>query len=293
MSPRALLVLVIMYINFEVTHAGGDDWPPPTTTKRTTTPPTRPTTTPPTRPTTTPPTRPPTAPPTKPPTAPPTKPPTPAGPKPSTTPAASKPGQECYVVGKETAYQGTASKTLDDVPCTPWKGHTNGWSYADSEKNFVDGVYPSNYCRSPSSLSDPQTWRPWCYVNTTGEDWGYCDVPVCPAATGLPTTPRPVSPSAGPMDGYQQELMCANMVVSCTNDFYMTRQEVMDWYDFRFCVAKIRPGCTKQDTMLWNINNNIRRVEQGNQVSDDSPRPLPSIMVWTLVATAMGVISRC
>jgi len=92
----------------------------------------------------------------------------------------------------------------------------------------------------------------------------------------------------GPLNPAEAELNCANDVVACTNKFYMTSQEIMDWYKFRECIINIMPGCTKQDTMLWNVADQIRRAEQGAQVSDDAPRPTPAVGVLLMVAAIVA-----
>jgi len=90
---------------------------------------------------------------------------------------------ECYDAQHPDMYIGHEAVTETGTPCQPWvdqspHAHTMG----DDASDFVDGEFPSNYCRVTLNAED-DAHMPWCYTSDEYVRWEYCDVPQC-ACTG-------------------------------------------------------------------------------------------------------------
>ncbi|KAG8012600.1 Hepatocyte growth factor [Nibea albiflora] len=70
----------------------------------------------------------------------------------------------CYE-GFGQDYQGEQSRTRSNLPCAPWRDHSN----SDLEGNF---------CRNP----DKDKHGPWCHTNNSAIPWDYCHVKPCDAS---------------------------------------------------------------------------------------------------------------
>lgn len=73
----------------------------------------------------------------------------------------------CYN-GVGSNYNGTVKITSSGLPCVPW----------NKNPYLLSNIYPSlknNYCRNPQGYGT----SPWCYVNMTTREWGYCDIKSC------------------------------------------------------------------------------------------------------------------
>ena len=80
---------------------------------------------------------------------------------------------DCYN-GSSSSYMGHVNQTKSGLQCQRWDSNYPHKSYFNHVLNFVDGVVPENYCRSPDNL------EPWCYTTDPSKRWEYCNVTKCP-----------------------------------------------------------------------------------------------------------------
>ncbi|XP_028305662.1 hepatocyte growth factor [Gouania willdenowi] len=79
---------------------------------------------------------------------------------------------DCYESFGEN-YQGQQSRTRSNLPCTPWRDHSNS-----GERGTSMGGLEESYCRNP----DRDKHGPWCYTNNSAIPWDYCNVKACNAS---------------------------------------------------------------------------------------------------------------
>ncbi|KAK1887745.1 Hepatocyte growth factor [Dissostichus eleginoides] len=84
----------------------------------------------------------------------------------------NKPGSDCYE-GFGENYQEEQSRTRSNLPCTPWRDHSNS-----GERGMLTAGLEGNYCRNP----DKDKHGPWCYTNNSAIPWDYCNVKPCDAS---------------------------------------------------------------------------------------------------------------
>uniref|UniRef100_A0AAX7UIQ7 Hepatocyte growth factor n=1 Tax=Astatotilapia calliptera TaxID=8154 RepID=A0AAX7UIQ7_ASTCA len=66
-------------------------------------------------------------------------------------------------------YQGQQSRTRSNLPCAPWRDHSN------RSRGMPTAGLEGNYCRNP----DKDKHGPWCYTNNSAIPWDYCNVKPC------------------------------------------------------------------------------------------------------------------
>uniref|UniRef100_A0A665V264 Hepatocyte growth factor n=1 Tax=Echeneis naucrates TaxID=173247 RepID=A0A665V264_ECHNA len=76
---------------------------------------------------------------------------------------------DCYQ-GFGERYQGEQSRTRSNLPCAPWRDHSNS-----GERGMLMAGLERNYCRNP----DKDKHGPWCYTNNSAIPWDYCTVKPC------------------------------------------------------------------------------------------------------------------
>ncbi|XP_029910495.1 hepatocyte growth factor [Myripristis murdjan] len=76
---------------------------------------------------------------------------------------------DCYEGFGET-YRGEQSRTRSNLPCAPWRDHSNS-----GERGMLMVGLDGNYCRNP----DKDKHGPWCYTNSSAISWDYCNVKPC------------------------------------------------------------------------------------------------------------------
>ncbi|XP_039881481.1 hepatocyte growth factor [Simochromis diagramma] len=79
---------------------------------------------------------------------------------------------DCYERFGEN-YQGQQSRTRSNLPCAPWRDHSNS-----GERGMPTAGLEGNYCRNP----DKDKHGPWCYTNNSAIPWDYCNVKPCNAS---------------------------------------------------------------------------------------------------------------
>ncbi|XP_054633082.1 hepatocyte growth factor [Dunckerocampus dactyliophorus] len=82
---------------------------------------------------------------------------------------------DCYE-GFGEKYQGEQSRTRSNLPCAPWRDHSNS-----GERGLVVSSLERNYCRNP----DKDKHGPWCYTNNSAIRWDYCHVKPCNASQSI------------------------------------------------------------------------------------------------------------
>ncbi|XP_046332467.2 plasminogen-like [Haliotis rufescens] len=92
---------------------------------------------------------------------------------------------DCYTKQGGTAvYSGTQSETSSGKTCQSWSAKTpNNHGFLSQNFDITNGAanlgYPQNYCRDPSSGSNPPMGTLWCYT-ADGEGWDTCTAHKCP-----------------------------------------------------------------------------------------------------------------
>uniref|UniRef100_A0AAQ5ZFV6 Hepatopoietin-A n=1 Tax=Amphiprion ocellaris TaxID=80972 RepID=A0AAQ5ZFV6_AMPOC len=81
----------------------------------------------------------------------------------------NKPVSDCYESFGEN-YQGQQSRTRSNLPCAPWRDHSNS-----GERGMLTASLEGNYCRNP----DKDKHGPWCHTNNSAILWDYCNVKPC------------------------------------------------------------------------------------------------------------------
>ena len=76
--------------------------------------------------------------------------------------------QECFNEKNGIDYRGTESTTRDGIHCLNWES----FSEVVAKNN---GVGDHNYCRNPDNSPD----GPWCYIESTTNNKGYCKIDYC------------------------------------------------------------------------------------------------------------------
>uniref|UniRef100_A0A669CWD4 Hepatocyte growth factor n=1 Tax=Oreochromis niloticus TaxID=8128 RepID=A0A669CWD4_ORENI len=84
----------------------------------------------------------------------------------------NRPVSDCYERFGEN-YQGQQSRTRSNLPCAPWRDHSNS-----GERGMPTAGLEGNYCRNP----DKDKHGPWCYTNNSAIPWDYCNVKPCELA---------------------------------------------------------------------------------------------------------------
>ncbi|XP_039471693.1 hepatocyte growth factor isoform X2 [Oreochromis aureus] len=84
----------------------------------------------------------------------------------------NSPVSDCYKRFGEN-YQGQQSRTRSNLPCAPWRDHSNS-----GERGMPTAGLEGNYCRNP----DKDKHGPWCYTNNSAIPWDYCNVKPCNAS---------------------------------------------------------------------------------------------------------------
>ncbi|KAM9754817.1 hepatocyte growth factor isoform 1-T1 [Menidia menidia] len=79
------------------------------------------------------------------------------------------PVNDCYD-GFGENYQGEQSRTRSNLPCAPWRDHSNS-----GERGMLTASLEGNYCRNP----DKDKHGPWCFANNSAIRWDYCNISPC------------------------------------------------------------------------------------------------------------------
>jgi len=183
------------------------------------------------------------------------------------------PVDECYHKDRSQYYQGNKSTSATGRRCLAW--NTVGGPTA---QYFVDGKVPTNnFCRDIFYAGDsisgptPHAGEPWCYTGPTAADEEVCGVPVCQATDCN---------------------SCDCHVTKCINQFYMTTQEMGNWYDYRSCIEMVMPGCMMKDNTLrevidaiWDAENTGIVTMSGSQRVAQLPvlMIITAMLAWALV----------
>ncbi|PWA14193.1 hypothetical protein CCH79_00012294, partial [Gambusia affinis] len=83
----------------------------------------------------------------------------------------NSPVSDCFL-GFGENYQGEQSRTRSNLPCAPWRDHSNR-----GERGMLMAGVEGNFCRNP----DKDKHGPWCFTNNSAISWDYCNVKPCDA----------------------------------------------------------------------------------------------------------------
>uniref|UniRef100_A0A8C2WTF0 Hepatocyte growth factor n=1 Tax=Cyclopterus lumpus TaxID=8103 RepID=A0A8C2WTF0_CYCLU len=81
---------------------------------------------------------------------------------------------ECHE-GFGENYQGEQSRTRSNLPCAPWRDHSN--------RGMLTAGLEGSYCRNP----DKDKHGLWCYTNNSALPWDYCNIKPCECNKGVCT----------------------------------------------------------------------------------------------------------
>ena len=88
------------------------------------------------------------------------------------------PNIDCYREGHADEYRGRQSVTINGKQCQHWIEQTpQAHGSGDQPDEFIDGVFPGNYCRHP--LRDNYKTEPWCYTMEPYTQYEMCGIPIC------------------------------------------------------------------------------------------------------------------
>ncbi len=81
--------------------------------------------------------------------------------------------KDCKRSEEGVEYLGEVSMASSGDECQPWKSivNTSDIRFTFPDRNIEDAA---NFCRNPDDKKGP-----WCYTDTSGSKWDYCDIIWC------------------------------------------------------------------------------------------------------------------